>query len=269
MLDYPARSFIAFCANHGLLQMINRPVWRTVVGGSNTYIDKLIGGLNPAVKISCGATALTRNAAGVALRDAADNDHQFDHAVLACHADDALKLLTDASGAERKLLGAFQYARNEAVLHSDASLMPKRRAAWCSWNYIGETDRLSVTYWMNRLQGLPGTTPLFVTLNPVRKPAADTVYLTETYTHPIFNPQALAAQQQLWSLQGVRNTWFCGAYFGSGFHEDGLQAGLAVAEDLGGVMRPWTVAQPSGRIVLRPLVSAPAANASQPVRERA
>lgn len=250
MLQYPARSFIAFCANHGLLQMTGRPVWRTVEGGSCSYIGKLTHLFRDSIRTSCGVAALRRLPDGVELRDTNGNTERYDHVVLACHADDALASLSDADAAERSLLSAFRYERNEAVLHSDPILMPVRRAAWSSWNYTGETGRLSVTYWMNRLQGLPGSLPLFVTLNPGRDPAAETVYLTETYTHPIFDPQALAAQQRLWALQGTRRTWFCGAYFGSGFHEDGLQAGLAVAEALGGGMRPWKVEKPSGRIYL-------------------
>ena len=250
MLAYPARGFIAFCANHGLLQMTRRPVWRTVDGGSYAYVDKLIEPFRSRIRTSCGAAAVRRVADGIELRDTDGVMTRFDHVVLACHADEALELLTDADPSERDVLGAFGYARNEAALHSDAGVMPKCRAAWSSWNYTGETRRLSVTYWMNRLQGLPAHTPLFVTLNPERDPAPDTVHLTETYTHPIFDPAALAAQRRLWTLQGVRNTWFCGAYFGAGFHEDGLQAGLAVAEALSGARRPWQLPQPSNRIFL-------------------
>ena len=129
--------------------------------------------------------------------------------------------------------------------------MPRRRAAWSSWNYVGPRGGSAgayVTYWMNRLQGIRSERPLFVTLNPPREPREDTAMWRQTYAHPIFDARAMAAQRQLWSLQGRRNTWFCGAYFGSGFHEDGLQAGLAVAEQLGGVRRPWSVPDQSGRI---------------------
>jgi predicted NAD/FAD-binding protein len=258
MLLYPARSFIAFCANHGLLQMTGRPVWRTVESGSCSYIAKLTHPFRDRIRTSCGVAALRRLPDGVELRDTNGATECFDHVVLGCHADEALASLSDAEPAERSVLSAFRYECNEAVLHSDPSLMPKRRAAWSSWNYTGETGRLSVTYWMNRLQDLPGPLPLFVTLNPGRAPAAETVHLTETYTHPIFDPQALAAQRGLWALQGARRTWFCGAYFGSGFHEDGLQAGLAVAEALGGAMRPWEIENPSGRIHLPETSAAPA-----------
>lgn len=163
----------------------------------------------------------------------------------------------DADGQERSLLGAFDYTHNTAVLHSDETLMPKRRNVWSAWNYLSEpdatgTEQLCVTYWMNRLQNIDEATPLFVTLNPSRPVNPAKLIRTFDYTHPLFDTKALDAQKQLWSLQGRRNTWFCGAHFGSGFHEDGLQSGLAVAEALGGVKRPWTVAEESGRIFLSP-----------------
>jgi predicted NAD/FAD-binding protein len=168
-------------------------------------------------------------------------------------------MLADPTPAETSLLGAFRYTRNHAVLHSDPSLMPRRRAVWSSWNYIGVREspdqhrRLCVTYWMNRLQHLPRERPLFVTLNPIHPPKAGALIRSEIYEHPLFDAAAMAAQKSLWSLQGANRTWFCGAYFGSGFHEDGLQAGLAVAEQLGGVRRPWTVAGESARIHLGPV----------------
>ena len=173
---------------------------------------------------------------------------------MASHADQALAMLADPSRREQSLLGAFRYSRNLAVLHTDDSFMPKRRAVWSSWNYIGSRntvrDNVCVTYWMNRLQNIESEKPLFVTLNPPRPPRAGTLLHSEVYDHPIFDAKAIAAQRKLWLLQGERNTWFCGAYFGAGFHEDGLQAGLAVAEQLGGVRRPWQVPNESGRIVL-------------------
>ena len=164
-------------------------------------------------------------------------------------------MLADPSPGARTLLGSFRYSRNLAVLHTDDSFMPKRRAVWSSWNYIGfrdatTGDSVCVTYWMNRLQNIESEEPLFVTLNPPRPPRAGTLLHSEVYDHPIFDAKAMAAQRRLWLLQGERNTWFCGAYFGAGFHEDGLQAGLAVAEQLGGVRRPWHVRNESGRIVL-------------------
>ena len=250
MLAYPAASFIRFHANHGLLQISRRPEWRTVEGGSRTYVQKLTAAFADHVRLDCGATAVRRARDGVVVRDAQGGEALFDHAVLATHADQALTLLSDADGQERNVLGAFRYSRNLAVLHSDTRFMPRRRKAWSSWNFIGERDAPSgvcVTYWMNRLQSLPGQN-LFVTLNPPQPPHAGTLLHSEIYEHPIFDSNAMEAQARLWSLQGRGNVWFCGSYFGAGFHEDGLQAGLAVAEQLGGVRRPWTVADESGRI---------------------
>jgi predicted NAD/FAD-binding protein len=154
------------------------------------------------------------------------------------------------------VLGAFGYSLNQAVLHTDTSLMPRRRGVWSAWNYIGGSDpsgdaSLCVTYWMNRLQDLPRRSPLFVTLNPAVAIDPAKVIRTELYEHPRFDAAALRAQSRLWSLQGEGGVWWCGAYFGSGFHEDGLQSGLAVAEQLGGVRRPWAVANESARIQLR------------------
>jgi uncharacterized protein len=154
------------------------------------------------------------------------------------------------------LLGAFGYSRNHAVLHSDPALMPVRRKVWASWNYLADRRDSGqppcVTYWMNRLQGIREDNPLFVTLNPVRPPEAKHLLRTEIYEHPLFDAAAMRAQRRLWALQGRQRTWFCGAYFGAGFHEDGLQAGLAVAEALGQVRRPWTVQGESDRIHLQP-----------------
>jgi predicted NAD/FAD-binding protein len=189
----------------------------------------------------------------VTVRDASSNEQVFDHVVLACHADQALALLDDPTDDEATLLGAFGYTRNRAVLHGDASLMPRRRSVWASWNYLGRRgrpDELVVTYWMNRLQSLTNVPPLFLTLNPSQDPETPTVLREEVYHHPRFDAEAMRAQSSLWSLQGRRRTWFCGAYFGAGFHEDGLQSGLAVGEQLGGVRRPWSVPNESGRITI-------------------
>ena len=255
MLAYPAAAFICFHANHGLLQIANRPEWRTVEGGSRAYVRKLAAALTGCVRLDCGATFVRRTSPGVTVGDAQGKAAQFDHVVLATHADQALALLSDADGAERDVLGAFRYSRNLAVLHTDARFMPSRRRAWSSWNFIGERDAVagvSVTYWMNRLQSLAGQN-LFVTLNPAQPPHAGTLLHSEIYEHPMFDTRAIRAQSRLWPLQGRGKVWFCGAYFGAGFHEDGLQAGLAVAEALGGVRRPWTVAGESGRIqITRP-----------------
>jgi predicted NAD/FAD-binding protein len=248
--DYPAANFIRFCENHGLLQIANRPAWRTVAGGSRVYVRHLTDALRPQLRLGHAVVSVRRGAGGVLVRDSRGAIDRFDDVVVATHADQALAMLDDADSNERALLGSFRYSQNRAVLHADTALMPKRKRVWSSWNYLGgsESSQLCVTYWMNRLQGLPDETPLFVTLNPAKPPRPETVVHTEMYEHPQFDAAAMRAQRSLWSLQGRRHTWFCGAYFGAGFHEDGLQAGLAVAEQLGGIRRPWTVAKESGRI---------------------
>lgn len=249
LMDYPAEAFIRFCGNHGLLKLIGRPQWRTVVGGSRTYVERLVRGIGDGVRLNRGVTSVRRVGGGVVVHDAQGGAERFDHVVIGAHADQALAMLAEPTPRERELLGAFRYSRNLTVLHTDKGLMPRRKGAWASWNYIGTDDGLCVTYWMNRLQGLPGQ-DLFVTLNPPRPPRPETLLRTELYEHPIFDPAAMRAQRELWSLQGEGGVWFCGAHFGAGFHEDGLQSGLAVAEQLGGVRRPWTVANESGRIHL-------------------
>jgi predicted NAD/FAD-binding protein len=252
--DYPAAAMIRFCDNHGLLKVSGRPEWRTVDGGSREYVSRLTASYAERVRAGQAVRHVSRTPTGVVVTDASGTTERFDHVVFATHADQALAILSDPSPDEAALLGAFQYTRNETILHRDASLMPKRKAVWSSWNYLARTgDGASapcVTYWMNRLQSIPEDNPLFVTLNPVKPPRPDTVIRTEFYEHPVFDEAAIRAQRQIWQLQGKRNSWFCGAYFGSGFHEDGLQAGLAVAEALGGVRRPWTVPNESGRIHL-------------------
>lgn len=247
---YPAASFIRFCETHGLLKLTDRPVWRTVDGGSRRYVAKLAASI-AEIRTDSPVRAIRRTATGVEIADASGATRPFDHVVVATHADDALLLLADPSREERRLLAPFRYSDNDAILHADPALMPRRRRVWSSWNYLtgkASKPKPAVTYWMNKLQGIDPNKPLFVTLNPHREPAAASVVKRVAYRHPLFDARAMLAQRELWSLQGVRNTWFCGAYFGDGFHEDGLQAGLAVAETLGDVRRPWTVADESGRI---------------------
>jgi hypothetical protein len=254
MLAYPATAIIRFYENHGLLQLRGRPVWETVVGGSRCYVERLIRPFADRIRRDTAVCAVHRQADAVFVTDSDGRTERYDHVVVATHADQALAMLADPSAREGELLSAFRYSRNLAVLHTDESFMPKRRAVWSSWNYIGLRDSaprgVCVTYWMNRLQSIESEKPLFVTLNPPRPPHAGMLLHSEVYDHPIFDLNAIAAQRKLWTLQGERNTWFCGAYFGSGFHEDGLQAGLAVAEQLGGMPRPWRVPNESGRIVL-------------------
>ena len=250
---YPAAHFIKFCRNHGLLLLRNRPVWRTVVGGSREYVKRITAPFADRIRLSTPVKRIHRLPDGVEITTAGGEAVRFDEVVIATHADQALDMLADATRAERRILGAFSYTQNRAVLHTDSRFMPRRRAAWSSWNYVADTciktGQPSITYWMNRLQPLGEIPDIFVTLNPAREPDQGKIIAEETYHHPVFDAGTEQMRQELWALQGLRNTWFCGAYFGSGFHEDGLQAGLAVAEDLGGVSRPWKVADDNGRII--------------------
>ncbi len=238
---YPAASFIRFFENHGLLKFSDRPPWRTVKGGSRAYVEKITRGLK--TRIASPVSRIERHDGGVRIT-AAGETRDFDRVLIAAHADEALVMLADPSPREQALLSQFSYTKNATILHTDASVMPKRRAVWSSWNYIGKREGehrdICVSYWMNSLQPLDTATQYFVTLNPERDIDPRHVVSRHVYEHPVFTVAALRAQRQLSDLQGQRNTWFCGAYFGSGFHEDGLRSGLAAAEAMGGVRRPWT-----------------------------
>jgi uncharacterized protein len=251
--DFPAKAFIAFFANHGLLQINNRPRWRTVVGGARTYIDRLLTGSGVRVLTDRTIIEIRRDIGGVELRFGTGEVSRFDEVVFACHADQALALLGDPSDEEFNLLSSFKFTPNRAVLHTDVRLMPQRKAIWSAWNYLrsgtGPQASLSLTYWMNRLQPLPTTTNIFVTLNPGCEFAPGTVRRVIDYTHPLYDSRAMAAQQDIWQIQGQRRTWFAGAWLGCGFHEDGLQSGLEIAERLAPVKRPWSLLNARDRII--------------------
>jgi predicted NAD/FAD-binding protein len=252
--SYPACAFIRFFDNHGLFRFKGRPKWRTVSGGSRSYVDLLMGEIGEA-RLGCGAAKIIRERDRVCIEDTRGETHWYDQVVIAAHADYALAMLGDSTPDEKRLLGAFRYSANRAVLHTDSSMMPRRKHIWASWNYTsarGQDLQCGVTYWMNNLQKLPGATQYFLSLNPDREIADKHLVWRSEYDHPIFDPRSIAAQQDLWRLQGVNRTWYCGSYFGAGFHEDALQAGLAAAEGAGNVRRPWSVPDESGRIVLAP-----------------
>lgn len=262
--QYPACAFVRFFENHGLLTLNGRPSWRTVEGGSRAYVEKLTAPYAERARLNAGAVSLRRDGAGVWVRDAQGHAERYDDVVIATHGDEALAMLEDPSDEERNLLGAFRYAKNRAALHTDAGFMPRREPLWASWNYVGDNPDggCVVTYWMNKLQNIQSREQIFLTLNPRSAPDPATVLYETDYDHPLFDAAAIRAQERLWSLQGVRSTWFCGAHFGSGFHEDGLQSGLAVAEQLGGVRRPWAVENESGRIHVGAPAQPPAAIAA-------
>jgi len=260
--DYPATAFVEFCDSHGLMNFLDRPQWRSVKGGSRSYVEKLSRAVGHGVRAGRAVRSVRRLPSGVAVTDAGGREDRFDRVLVATHADQALRMLAEPTAEQRHVLGAFRYSRNLAVLHTDAAMMPVRRAWWSSWNYLGRTgdhSEATVTYWMNKLQRLRTSTPMFVTLNPPERLALKGELRRDVYEHPIFDAAAIAAQKRLWPLQGAGGIWFAGSYFGSGFHEDGLQAGLAAAEQLGGVRRPWTVKHESGRIHVTPALEEMAA----------
>ena len=242
MLDYPVDTFFRFCHNHGLLQLTGRPVWKTVIGGGREYVRRLAASIED-IRLASPVESVVRDTDGVRLRLANGTTEGFSQIVFACHSDQALALLADIVDIEKKLLSRFSYQQNRAVLHMDNSLLPRNREAWAAWNYIAGTGApdarpVSVSYLINKLQPLPFASPVIVTLNPTHAPRADSVIGEFDYMHPIFDRAAIDAQQELPAIQGKRHTWFCGAWTGYGFHEDGLKSALSVANALG-VQAPW------------------------------
>ena len=245
MRSFPLGTFVRFFHNHGLLQVGNRPQWYTVPGGSRRYVARIVAALDD-VRLATPVRAIVRCPAGTRPRVSVHTDagsEQFDAVVLATHSDQSLALLSDANGDERRLLAAIPYQRNRAVLHTDATLMPQRRRAWAAWNYLSDggaqDPAVSVTYWLNRLQPLPFSTPLFVSLNPLREPGPTSVIATFDYEHPVFDAGAPKAQADLGARQGAGGVWFAGAWTGYGFHEDGLRAGFAAADSIRAKAADW------------------------------
>ena len=241
MMAFPLASFVRFCHNHGLLQVNDRPQWQTVKGGARHYVEKMLTAIAQR-RLNTAVTRVTREttADGERIRiDTAGDTEFFDQVVLASHSDQSLAMLGDASPPEQRVLGAIRYQPNRAVLHTDASCLPANRKTWSAWNYQSEIggmgggeQRVCVHYLINRLQPLPFTTPVIVSLNPIDEPAPQHVLASYDYAHPVFDNGAVAAQRQLSRVQGMRGTWFAGAWTGYGFHEDGLKSGLAAADAL-------------------------------------
>jgi predicted NAD/FAD-binding protein len=245
MLRFPIATMIRFCHNHGLLQVTDRPRWFTVRGGARHYVEKIVAGLADA-RLATPVRSVRRlppagslgggNAGAMVSTD--HGSERFDEVVFACHSDQALALLADATNEERSVLGEIGYHRNRAVLHTDTAVLPRHRRAWAAWNYEraaeGSREQAAVClhYLLNKLQPLPFATPLMVSLNPLVEPRAETVLGEFDYAHPVFDLAAIAAQRRVPSLQGRASTWFCGAWTRYGFHEDGLSSGLAVAAAL-------------------------------------
>jgi predicted NAD/FAD-binding protein len=241
MLRFPIATMIRFCHNHGLIQVSDRPQWYTVRGGARHYVQKMLATIADA-RLNTPVRAVRRlppgqGQAGVMVHTDG-GEERFDEVVLACHSDQSLALLADATTAERELLGAIRYHPNRAVLHTDVSVLPRHQRAWAAWNYERagsaqhEQTAVCLHYWINRLQPLPWQQPVVVSLNPARPIAAEHVHGEFSYSHPVFDLAAIAAQRRLPEIQGRSHVWFCGAWTRYGFHEDGLSSGLAVADGL-------------------------------------
>ena len=242
MLDMPLATFVRFCRNHGLLQVFDRPMWRTVKGGGREYVKKIAARLDD-IRLACPVLAVRREAGRLRVSHAWGSDH-FDEVVMACHSDQALAILGfSATDAQREVLSAVRYQPNRAVLHTDPRLLPRDEKLWSAWNYLaGSGDPgeqpVGVSYLINRLQPLPFKTPVVVTLNPASEPDAAKVIAEFDYAHPIFDGPAIAAQQRLAGMQGENGIWLCGAWGSYGFHEDGLKSALRVANGMG-IRAPW------------------------------
>ena len=229
MLSFPAACFARFFANHGLLNIKNRPQWRVICGGSMTYVDRLTAPFRQNIRLNTPVTGITRRATHVEICSKQNGPEKFDRVFIACHSDQALALLRDASPMEREVLGAIPYQRNEVVLHTDTSLLPRRRLAWSAWNYhrlADERSTVAVTYNMNLLQGLATQQTFLVTLNNTDAINPDKIIKRLSYDHPVFTPAGIAAQQRQEDINGVKRTYFCGAYWRHGFHEDGVVSAL-------------------------------------------
>ncbi len=236
VLDFELPMLLRFCHNHGLLRVTNRPSWMTVRGGAKTYVERIVASLRDA-RIATPVQRIVRGVGFVEITTAKGHE-QFESVVLACHSDQALRLLAHPTDAERAALSAVRYQPNRCVLHTDAALMPRRRKAWSAWNYLQVNDAdqerpVALTYWMNLLQPLPFKTQLFETLNPPVEPQKSTVLGEFEYWHPLLNQAAISAQQDITALQGANQTYYAGAWLKNGFHEDGLSSALDVVQLIG------------------------------------
>jgi predicted NAD/FAD-binding protein len=242
MKNYPAQTFLRFFYNHGLLTIFNQPAWYTVEGGSKEYVKKILQKLKNEIELNCAAKKVNYDDKKnkIVLIDEKEKEHEFDQVIFACHGDEALEIIQDKIPLQQKILSKFKYSENVAVLHRDASQMPKNKKAWASWVYLSsyKERRVSVSYWMNNLQNISHDFPLFVTLNPIKEIDPNLVFGEYTYHHPIFDSEAIAAQEKLEQIQGVHNMWFCGSYTRYGFHEDGLLSAINIANKFD-IRAPW------------------------------
>lgn len=243
IMKFPARTFLLFFKNHGLLNIRERPQWYTVTGGSREYVKKLTASFSGKVRLWGAATSVKADQGRVIITDANGAQETYDRVIFACHADEALAMLQNPTPDQAEVIGAFTYQTNEIVVHADTSFMPKRKSCWASWVYLSEKERddnprVSLSYWMNNLQDLDRNHPVIVTLNPGRQPAPSLTYDRHEFSHPVFDVGAIKAQERIKAIQGRNNIWFCGAYQRYGFHEDGLLSAVNVARDMGASI-PW------------------------------
>lgn len=251
--DFPVQSFIRFFYNHGLIRLIDRPQWYTVTGGASSYVNKMLGDMSGRVLSGATVTAVTRNDLGVKLTTSSGQVEEYDEVILACHADQSLDLLKDASAIEKTALECISFQPNRVVLHRDKVLMPQNRKVWASWNYSDAmhrtgNDAVSVTYWMNSLQRLNTSNDYFVSLNPCVEPDSRQVVAEFTYHHPVFDEASMQLPALLQQAQGKQHVWFCGAWTGYGFHEDGLRSAVEVATQLGAEL-PWQTQLQASRLL--------------------
>ncbi|MEM6603984.1 MAG: FAD-dependent oxidoreductase [Pseudomonadota bacterium] len=238
MLDFPARTFIHFFDNHGLLTINDQPQWYTVQGGSREYVKRLTASFADNIKLNCGVKKVIRESEKVTLIDHHDQHYDFDQVVFACHSDQALSMIDNPTEDEHNIIGNMTYSRNQIYVHKDESFMPKRKAAWASWVYLLEEkidvrSNMCLSYWMNNLQPLETDTQIFVTLNPARKPAEEHLFDEYIFEHPVFDEKAIEAQGRIDGIQGKDRFWFCGAYQRYGFHEDGLLSSVNMVKKMG------------------------------------
>lgn len=242
IMKFPARTFLQFFKNHGLLSVNNRPQWYTVTGGSREYVSRLSQGFKDKIKMNCGVKSVAPNDGNVSVEDTQGHVETFDQVIFSCHADEALKMINEPAPYEG-IIGAFDYQENEIIVHRDTSFMPREKKCWASWVYLSEgrddhKQCVSLSYWMNNLQGLDPAYPLIVTLNPGRRPDENSILDEHTFSHPVFDLKAIKAQEKIKDIQGRKGLWFCGAYQRYGFHEDGLLSAVNVAKSIGAKI-PW------------------------------
>lgn len=243
IMAFPARTFLRFFKNHGLLSINNRPQWYTVEGGSQEYVKRLTESFRDKININCAATKVAQHNGSWEVTDSNGRADIYDQVIFACHADEAIKICDDLSAEQQDVIGAFSYQENTVILHSDQSFMPKNKKTWASWIYLSEKKQdknpaVALSYWMNNLQPLNTDTPLIVTLNPERRPNQEMIYDEHIFSHPVFDLKAIQAQERIQTLQGDKGLWFCGAYQRYGFHEDGLLSAVKIAKKMG-VSIPW------------------------------